>query len=829
MKRFVKVCIGSTALALGVIVAPTAAMAGAAQAATSAASPAGQFHPQHITIPAPRVVNLRAVSHAASTRHPHLVPPFRYFNPAAIQAQRAAAVRSGGRRSGVTVLAGGPSGVQAVSPGQTWAAFPTMSLSSQFSFFGNDQAVEPPDTQAAAGPGAVLAATNDSLSVWSKTGSLLAVADLNAFFFVPSTQFFTDPRVLYDTQSNRWILSGFSFDSSNNSHTYLAVSASSDPTGQWNIYIVANNSATGVATDQPMTGVCDDKVVMSWNNFNSSDVFTESQTIVLQKSALLAGSALGTSNTDLLTNAAEYRLVPAQSLSPTTTCWMTVNNSDPTNLGGTGSSTSPTLGIIAITGPANNVTPTETDLPVTATSLPPEPRQPSGFTNDTALDDRLLSAVWQDNVLWTSGTDACTPATDTATRDCLRLWKVDTSSVNPSLALDTDVSQKGVDDYYPAVSLDSSSDLFVAYSASSPSLNPGAYAVISPATSAGSFSAPVTIAAGRASYSDGSVNNQFARWGDYSAAAPDPSVPGAVWVAGEYAPSDAASVDWGTAVAQISLTAPPRVAVAVGVEGGNRQMYVQAPQLGGGWHSLGGQLAAPPAVAAAPKPYGTTPAQPLFIATGTNNKLYIRSLSTGWQLLGPRGGSCLGGPAAVITGGGTGTLTVACRGTDSALWENAAAVPASGLPKFTSAWRKLGGVLTASPAVAPVGGTLTFFVRGANGRIYTRTLASGFSQMPWACIGAPAAAVEAASSDTIFACQGSNHALWESVNGGAGWTPAMSLGGSLVGGPGVAAASRASELLVEGTNGVVYERTPLTGWANLGGTAVGGVGAAALN
>ena len=124
---------------------------------------------------------------------------------------------------------------------------------------------------------------------------------------------------------------------------------------------------------------------------------------------------------------------------------------------------------------------------------------------------------------------------------------------------------------------------------------------------------------------------------------------------------------------------------------------------------------------------------------------------------------------------------------------------------------------------------LTFFARGPNGHIYTRTLASGFRQMPWACTGAPAAAAEAASSDTVFACQGTNHALYVAANGGAGWTPASSLGGSLIGSPGVAAASRAAELLAEGSNGAVYERTPVTGWTSLGGAVVGGVGATALN
>ena len=323
------------------------------------------------------------------------------------------------------------------------------------------------------------------------------------------------------------------------------------------------------------------------------------------------------------------------------------------------------------------------------------------------------------------------------------------------------MSQKGIDDYYPAVSLDSPGDLFVAYSASSPALDPGAYAVISPATSVGSFSAPVTIAAGRAPY-DGTGGGQFVpRWGDYSAAAPDPSVPGNVWVAGEYAPADAASGDWGTAAAQLSLTAPPRVAVAVGVEASNGQLYVQAPQLGGGWHSLGGTIVAPPAVAAAPKPYGSTPASPLFIATGGNKKLYIRSLTAGWQALGPAQASCLGGPAAVIVGS---TLTVACRGTNNALWYNTATVPSSGLPQFTQAWKTLGGLLTAGPAVAPVGGKITFFAPSTNGKIWTRTTSTGYSATSWVCIGAPAAAAEAASSNTMFACQApTTHSTWPST------------------------------------------------------------------
>src|SRR5260370_35996350 len=91
-----------------------------------------------------------------------------------------------------------------------------------------------------------------------------------------------------------------------------------------------------------------------------------------------------------------------------------------------------------------------------------------------------------------------------------------------------------------------------------------------------------------------------------------------MWMSGEYAPSDAASGDWGTATAEVSLTAPPARAIAVGAEGGNGALYAQAPQLGSGWHSLGGTIIAAPTVAARPHPHGTTPAQPLFLATAAD-------------------------------------------------------------------------------------------------------------------------------------------------------------------------------------------------------------------
>jgi hypothetical protein len=283
---------------------------------------------------------------------------------------------------------------------------------------------------------------------------------------------------------------------------------------------------------------------------------------------------------------------------------------------------------------------------------------------------------------------------------------------------------------------------------------------------------------------------------------------------------------------------------AIGVEGTDGQLWAQAPQLGPGWHALGGKIAGPPAVAAPPNTCcSEPPTAPVFIAAGTNGHLYIRSVPSGWEPLGPSTVSCVGAPAAVITGtpqSGPFTLTVACRGRDNGLWENAAGLPGSGLPVFTSAWKDLGGVLAAGPAAAPVNATMTFFARGTNGRIYTRTLSAGYSETSWSCLGQPNASATPVGGAivngvvvryTSFVCEGQDHALWESIfNGSAlgSWSQFYSQGGSVIGSPAIASAGSANEQVVEGTDHAIWVGIPGK-WVRLGGHAVGGAGAAALN
>lgn len=163
--------------------------------------------------------------------------------------------------------------------------------------------------------------------------------------------------------------------------------------------------------------------------------------------------------------------------------------------------------------------------------------------------------------------------------------------------------------------------------------------------------------------------------------------------------------------------------------------------------------------------------------------------------------------------------------------EDSATVPASGLPKFTTGWASLGGILTAGPAVAPVNGTLTFFAPSTGGRVYTRTPAAGYKATPWVCIGNPAAATSASGAAT-FACEGSDHALWESVSTSSGWPGTHSISGygnSIVGSPALAGPSDGTVSFVEYTDRSAWEYvSPVFGWVGLGGTITGGIGAAAV-
>jgi hypothetical protein len=266
---------------------------------------------------------------------------------------------------------------------------------------------------------------------------------------------------------------------------------------------------------------------------------------------------------------------------------------------------------------------------------------------------------------------------------------------------------------------------------------------------------------------------------------------------------------------------------AVGADGG---LWV-GPGSGPGFSSLGGTLLAAPAVATVPSANGAAP-MPLFVGLGSDHALWVRTYNLPWQPLGAAFTYCLDSPAAVVTGSpGSSILTVACQGPDHALYASSSSV-ASGYLPTVGAWTWLGGNLTAGPAIAAVNGVTTFFVTGGDQHIYSRTFNNGYVQMPYLCVGHPALAT--AGSNSYFACQGGDGALWYAVNSGSGWPSASSAGGLLIDGPGLAATSDGATFFVEGSDHAVWQRsiTPsgalASAWTGNSGYVHPGAGATAL-
>jgi hypothetical protein len=416
--------------------------------------------------------------------------------------------------------------------------------------------IEPPDTQLAAGPTQLFELVNDVGQVYTKTGTTVgATLNLNTFFPVPAGMFFTDPRVIFDAESGRWFLSGLAFNSTNfTSQVMVAISSGSDAAAStYNFFVIPFNTGVNNAIcDQPKLGVNSDKVTVSCSNFTSNTTFTHESTFFINKSEMVAAT---TPHAWEIDDARLFAVQPVTALTPTPTEYLVENDSVH---GFCGSSS---LWLASVTGVPSVSQPNPPGIPIlcfgmAATAIPPAAQQPAGGNATVNTnDDRFNSAVWRNGTLWTGGNNACTPIGDTVVRSCLRLATIQTLD---GIMQNTNFASNGAYLYYPGLSLDGSNDLFVSYTESSSTVNPGAVAFDLPALSF-TPEAFTVVQGGAAAYN--STNASGPRWGDYSAAAVDPTNSANVWVTAEFAAA-AGTFNWSTATAELSVPAPAASTIA---------------------------------------------------------------------------------------------------------------------------------------------------------------------------------------------------------------------------------------------------------------------------
>jgi hypothetical protein len=134
----------------------------------------------------------------------------------------------------------------------------------------------------------------------------------------------------------------------------------------------------------------------------------------------------------------------------------------------------------------------------------------------------------------------CTPAGDTASRDCSRVTV--TNETAGALVFSKNISTLGAFNFYPAATWNSSNDIVVTFGQSSSGINPRLMGTASNGSS--SFGPPIVLAAG-------STPNTTGRYGDYFAVAQDPANLSNVWAAGEI--GGPVNNDWQTAVVEVNV------------------------------------------------------------------------------------------------------------------------------------------------------------------------------------------------------------------------------------------------------------------------------------
>lgn len=393
----------------------------------------------------------------------------------------------------------------------------------------------PPDVAIAVGPGQIMESVNRQVTIYNKQGTLLSSVTLNTFFQGTGTDWTFDPRVLYDTLSQRWfatIADGFA------SNVRIAVSKTSNATtntSDWNYYVLGGTGQR--CYDQPRVGVSSDKVaVTAWANGYPSSVSPGTACItygiapitdqywILNKADMLSGAAVVRNAT--VTSLPDWVLQPMQSLSPTNAIYMETSGN---------SQTPRNVTVVSVNGlPPGTLTNSTTTIIPTApwSQLPygaPTPDIQGATVNEWGDGTRVQSAAWFNGALWSTYLVGCTPTGDNTVRSCVQLLKLNTNSSTPTIMQNFDYAVSGQYYFYPALSLDGRGNMEMIFGYSNSTTWP-TLAITGQAWNdpAGAMAPRLTIKASN------TMGGNGGRFGDYFGAAPDPSDPTLVWMAGEY-------------------------------------------------------------------------------------------------------------------------------------------------------------------------------------------------------------------------------------------------------------------------------------------------------
>ncbi len=426
----------------------------------------------------------------------------------------------------------------------------------------------PPDPHVAAGTSHVMTVVNTSLQVFTKNGAVQRTQSLRNFFapLAPLTGTF-DPKVLYDSQANRWVVvtleqTDKAFGSAaNTSRVFVAASDDADPAGTW--FMTAIDARTMVGgrdhwADYPGFGVDEEAIYITTNLFSFADTggfFGGVRLWILPKGPLYNGQTVNVRRVDPYA-AAGFALttMPAQMYGNSSGVGGLLLGysglNDGTNAFVQVMRINNPLGAIQVAGPEFVNLGAVDDL---CCALPGAAQQGAGETVMTN-DRRMLNAVW------INGRAYGTFTLRRNSRAAVHWVELNTSAAASISRQATITGQEiggSVHTFFPSVAANDRGDVMVGYAASGPSIFPGAYySIYASGDDISQVREPQTLRAGLGPYVRrfGPAN----RYGDYTGTVVDP-VDGCFWVFNQYAGAPGTPLGntgtgrWNTAAGKVCL------------------------------------------------------------------------------------------------------------------------------------------------------------------------------------------------------------------------------------------------------------------------------------
>ncbi|MCP4361211.1 MAG: hypothetical protein GY796_24650, partial [Chloroflexi bacterium] len=408
----------------------------------------------------------------------------------------------------------------------------------------------PPDTHGAAGPNHLMVMLNSQVRIQTKIGGTMSTVTLDTFWTsgtgLSGDPF--DPKVVYDSLSDRWMATIDADGGSTTSAVWFAISDTSNPTGNWTFYGFDADSTDTNWADYPGFGVNSTWIAITNNMYPvAGDLLVDPKMWVIDKSTALAGGSLTVTVFDVGfdTTAGGYdgsTLKPAVTFDAAETTLYIVDGNKWSS-GGTGilrlsqiMGTGPSPVWSAVAG--STVVAGSGFFWTTETyNLAQDDADQLGTTTDIETNDpRLLNAVLRNGRLWTTHSGGL-PFGSTADRTITVWYEINPASAASPVVQSGTVGGGSANTHYffPSIAVNANNDVALGFSYSDATQYvEAAYTGRESTDAAGTMGAVTTCKAGESSYSkffSGTRN----RWGDYSATAIDPVDDLTFWTLQEYA------------------------------------------------------------------------------------------------------------------------------------------------------------------------------------------------------------------------------------------------------------------------------------------------------